>query len=273
MNMTGIEEAKKLIDNVLDYYRARKIFSEFGALNYGISRHMVFTGNPGTAKTTVARLFARILKENDLITGGTFIEAGRGDLVGKYVGWTARIIKKKFEEAVGGVLFIDEAYSLLDGHEGSFGDEAINTVVQELENHREDVIVIFAGYPDEMERFLDRNPGLRSRIAFHVSFPDYNPDELCDIAGLIAEKMGLTIENEARDRLKSIFEASAGQRHFGNGRMARNIVEKARMAQMSRLLRTNRTDIAGRDVRMIMAEDIEILEYSSREKIRIGFHA
>ena len=153
------------------------------------TRHMVFTGNPGTAKTTVARLFARIMKENNLLETGEFIEVGRADLVGKFVGWTASLIKKRFSEAKGGVLFIDEAYSLVDDRSGSFGDEAINTIVQEMENNRENVIVIFAGYPDRMKEFIDRNPGLSSRIAFHVSFPDYSTPELCDIANLAAKRM------------------------------------------------------------------------------------
>ena len=130
--------------------------------------HMVFTGNPGTAKTTVARLFARILKENGVLSKGDLIECGRSDLVGKYVGWTAVQVKNMFKKAKGSVLFIDEAYSLCDDRSGSYGDEAINTIVQEMENNRDDMVVIFAGYPKEMNDFLDRNPGLRSRIAFHA---------------------------------------------------------------------------------------------------------
>ena len=114
------------------------------------------------------------MKENNLLSKGNLIEVGRGDLVGKYVGWTAPTIQKKFKEAQGSVLFIDEAYSLVDDRDGSFGDEAINTIVQEMENHRNDVVVIFAGYPDKMESFLQKNPGLRSRIAYHVPFSDYD---------------------------------------------------------------------------------------------------
>lgn len=160
--------------------------------------HMVFTGNPGTAKTTVARLFARIMRENGLLSRGHLVEVGRGDLVGKYVGWTAQTVQKKFEQAEGGVLFIDEAYALVDDRSGSYGDEAINTIVQEMENHRDDMVVIFAGYPDRMEEFLQKNPGLRSRIAYHVPFADYSVEELCSIAALTARKKGLHLDDRHR---------------------------------------------------------------------------
>ena len=126
--------------------------------------HMVFTGNPGTAKTSVARLFARIMKENGLLSKGNLIEVGRGDLVGKYVGWTAPTIQKKFKEAQGSVLFIDEAYSLVDDRNGSFGDEAINTIVQEMENHREDVIVILPVIPTRWRHFCKRTRGFAPEL-------------------------------------------------------------------------------------------------------------
>ena len=158
MEMIGIDEAKKVIIKALNYYKAQKLFADKGMKTDRPAMHMVFTGNPGTAKTTVARLFARIMKENDLLSKGNLIEVGRGDLVGKFVGWTAPTIQKKFRDAQGSVLFIDEAYSLVDDRNGSFGDEAINTIVQEMENHRDDVVVIFAGYPDKMEGFLRKNP-------------------------------------------------------------------------------------------------------------------
>ena len=168
--MIGIGEAKKVILNAVSYFKAQKLFADRGMKKEHPSMHMVFTGNPGTAKTTVARLFAEIMRENGLLSKGKLIEVGRGNLVGRYVGWTAQMIQQKFQEARGSVLFIDEAYSLVDDRNGSYGDEAINTIVQEMENHREDVVVIFAGYPDKMEEFLNKNPGLRSRIAFHVPF-------------------------------------------------------------------------------------------------------
>ncbi len=273
MEMTGIDEAKKLINTAINCRRAQKFFAGAGVGEEKFSMHMVFSGNPGTAKTTVARLFAQILKENGLVETGAFIEAGRGDLVGKYVGWTAKIIQKKFREASGGVLFIDEAYSLLDDRSGSFGDEAINTIVQELENHREDVITIFAGYPDKMEEFLERNPGLRSRIAFHVLFPDYDTDQLCEIAKLTAGRMGLCFSEDAGRRLREIFDPARKRRNFGNGRFVRNVVEKARMKQMTRLFDAGYDIISKGDLGTLTAGDIELPEMKESGRMSIGFHS
>lgn len=181
--MIGLAEPKRIISEALDFNKAQKLFADKGFTAKRPSMHMVFAGNPGSAKTTVARLFAQIMKDNGLLTVGKLIEVGRADLVGKYVGWTAQIVRDKFKSAKGSVLFIDEAYSLVEERGGLYGDEAINTIVQEMENAREDTVVIFAGYPDKMREFIERNPGLKSRIAFHVNFPDYNTDELMEIFG------------------------------------------------------------------------------------------
>lgn len=272
--MVGLDEAKKVIHRALSYYKAQKLFADKGMKADHLAMHMVFTGNPGTAKTTVARLFARIMKENSLLSKGNLIEVGRGDLVGKYVGWTAPTIQKKFKEAQGSVLFIDEAYSLVDDRSGSYGDEAINTIVQEMENHREDVVVIFAGYPDKMESFLQKNPGLRSRIAYYVPFADYDTQSLCAIAKLIAGQKGLTLTDEACDKLTMLFDIARTESDFGNGRYVRNVIEKARMAQATRLLSMEYDRIKSRDIATITAEDIEIPERTPKtEKKRIGFCA
>ena len=234
--------------------------------------HMVFTGNPGTAKTSVARLFAKIMRDNGLLSKGHLVEVGRGDLVGRFVGWTAPTVQKKFSEAKGGVLFIDEAYSLADEKTGSFGDEAINTIVQEMENHRDDVVVIFAGYPDKMEGFLQKNPGLRSRIAFHVPFADYNTKDLCRIAKLIAKKKGLTLSEDACDKLEDVFDAARSEVDFGNGRYVRNVIEQAKMAQATRLLAMDFDSIRRKDVVTICADDITMPALSDRPPRRsIGF--
>ena len=254
--MIGLAEAKRVVDRALAYHKAQHIFADRGMQIDTPAMHMCFTGSPGTAKTTVARLFAAILRENGVLPRGHLVEVGRGDLVGRFVGWTAPTIQKKFREAMGGVLFIDEAYSLLDDRSGSFGDEAINTIVQEMENHRKDVIVIFAGYPEPMERFLARNPGLRSRIAFHVPFEDYTADELCKISALLAKQKGMTLSEGAVGKLRGVFETARKCEDFGNGRFARSILEQARMAQAVRLLRDS--DAAERaDVTTLLAEDIE----------------
>ena len=234
--------------------------------------HMIFSGNPGTAKTTVARLFARIMRENGLLSKGQLVEVGRGDLIAKYVGWTAQNVQSKFKAAKGGVLFIDEAYSLVDDRSGSFGDEAINTIVQEMENHREDVVVIFAGYPDKMEGFLQKNPGLRSRIAFHVPFADYSTDELCEIAKLIGRGKGMSITEDAINKLKVLFDDARTRNDFGNGRYVRNVFEQAKMNQATRLVELDFDEITDAELSTITAEDIVAPPSSKRvEKQKIGF--
>lgn len=270
--MIGLTDAKKVIQQALDYYKAQKLFAARGMVKDHPAMHMVFTGNPGTAKTSVARLFARIMKENGLLSHGDLIEVGRSDLVGKYVGWTAPTVKQKFREARGNVLFIDEAYSLVDDRNGSFGDEAINTIVQEMENHREDMVVIFAGYPDKMEEFLNKNPGLRSRIAFNVPFSDYDTDSLCKIAALIAKGKGLTFSDDAMDRLAEIFDIAGSLDDFGNGRYARNVVEKARMAMASRLVLMDPDLVTDKAITTICPEDLELPVITKQTK-RYGFCA
>ena len=236
--------------------------------------HMVFTGNPGTAKTTVARLFAQIMKENGLLPVGDLIEVGRADLVGKYVGWTAPTVKAKFAAAKGSVLFIDEAYSLVDDKDGLFGDEAINTIVQEMENQRDDTVVIFAGYPDKMEQFLKKNPGLRSRIAFHIPFEDYKPAELLDIFTLMAKQQKLGLAPLVRERLLPIFSLATKQPDFGNGRFVRNLLEKSRMKQASRLVRLDPDTVTMEMVSTLIPEDIDEPQLPQKEERRVlGFCA
>ena len=270
-SMIGLDSAKKMIRQALDSYKAQKLFREKGLSEDTFCNHMIFTGNPGTAKTSVARLFARILKDNDVISKGQIVEVGRADLVGKYVGWTAPTVKRKFKEALGGILFIDEAYSLVDDRTGLYGDEAINTIVQEMENHRDELIVIFAGYPDKMEGFLDKNPGLRSRIAHHIHFEDYNVDELCQIANHIASQKGMVIDEGAMERIKGIMEEVSTQSDFGNGRYVRNVIEKARMAQSSRLVHMDFDSISQEDVKTIRADDIEAPAKVKKTVNKIGF--
>lgn len=271
MNMIGLTEAKKVIDRAIKYRKAQKLFADKGMKADHPSMHMVFSGSPGTAKTTVARLFARIMKDNGLLSVGHLVEVGRGDLVGKYVGWTAKTVQEKFRKAKGGVLFIDEAYSLVDDRGGSYGDEAINTIVQEMENHRDELVVIFAGYTDKMEEFLNKNPGLRSRIAYHVPFPDYSTEELCEIAKLIAAEKGLTLSDEAQDKLAKVFDIAKTGSDFGNGRYVRNIIEKSRMAQTERLLEMDPDKVTRSSVATICAEDIDMPEKKQTEKHMIGF--
>lgn len=272
--LIGLGSAKEVMNNALNYFKAQKLFADRGMIAERPSMHMVFTGNPGTAKTTVARLFAEILKENGLLPNGDMYEVGRADLVGKYVGSTAPLVKSAFKRAKGGVLFIDEAYSLVDDRDGLFGDEAINTIVQEMENNRKDTIVIFAGYTDKMEGFLNKNPGLRSRIAFHIPFEDYSVNELCNIAKYIATEKKLNLSPDAVSKLEILFESARKSADFGNGRFARNIIEKAKMAQANRLMKKDFDSITDEDLITIIAEDIETPKTQSQEKvIKIGFSA
>lgn len=270
-DMIGLSHAKKMIYNALDYYKVQSMYRKLGKKIEQPSMHMVFTGNPGTAKTTVARLFAQILRDNDIITNGRLVEVGRADLVGKYVGHTAPLVKKAFERAEGGVLFIDEAYALLDDKEGMYGDEAINTIVQEMENRRNDTIVIFAGYPKEMEAFLARNPGLKSRIAFHVPFEDYSPQELVEIAQLMAKNKENTISEDALPKLSQIFGLAAATDDFGNGRYARNVMEKAELNRASRLAKLSFDEITEEMLATFVSQDFETDATSSCREQRIGF--
>ncbi|OQC00346.1 MAG: Stage V sporulation protein K [Firmicutes bacterium ADurb.Bin099] len=270
-SLIGLTEAKKVMDTALDFYKAQLLFKDKGIDTNKTAIHMVFTGNPGTAKTTVARLFAQILKDNGYLSIGDLIEVGRADLVGKYVGWTAPIVKAKFQAAKGSVLFIDEAYSLVDGNPGLYGDEAINTIVQEMENNREDTVVIFAGYPDKMAAFLDRNPGLKSRIAFHIPFNDYSPKELYEILELMANDSKMILSDGIKDKVLNIFEKVYKQENFGNGRYVRNMFEKAKQRQGSRLIRMDAESVTKDDVQTLLPEDFEEEQNTSPQSSTIGF--
>ena len=223
--LVGISNAKDQVKRILAFAKMRKAMEENGEHLEPITMNMEFVGNPGTAKTTVARIVAGLLKEIGIIKTGEFIEAGRADLVAKYVGQTAPMIQNVFQRAKGGVLFIDEAYSLLEEGRGGFGDEAINMIVQEMENNRKDTIVIFAGYPDEMEKFFLRNPGLRSRVPFRVNFEDYNVEEMLDICKLEAFKKGFLTDDMADKKIMEICEKSIKNKNNGNGRFCRNLIE------------------------------------------------
>lgn len=255
--MIGLEEAKSVIQKAVKYYKVQRLYQDRGISQDRLAMHMVFTGNPGTAKSTVARLFARIMKENGLLSRGHLVEVGRSELVDRYVGWTAKTVKDKFDKAKGGVLFIDEAYSLMDDRSGSFGDEAINTIVQEMENRRDDMVVILAGYPEKMEWLLSRNPGMRSRVAFHVPFSDYDAEGLCEIARLIGKSKSVDLSQEAVDKLRTGFEAACCIPDFGNGRYVRNVIELAKMNQAERILEMDPVQITERELRTIEAIDIE----------------
>ena len=267
--LVGIKAAKNQVKKILAFAKMRKAMEEKGEQLEPITLNMEFVGNPGTAKTTVARIVAGVLKEIGIITSGEFIEVGRADLVAQYVGQTAPMVKSVFQRAKGGVLFIDEAYSLLDKGNGRFGDEALNVIVQEMENNRKDTIVIFAGYPDEMDEFFLRNPGLRSRVPFRVRFDDYTTDELSDICELEAGKRGFLIDVKAKEIIKEICESSTQNIENGNGRFCRNLVEKA---VLNFALRNYGGDEAAENIEYILKkEDFNDITVFNRKKTAIGF--
>ena len=273
-NMIGLSEIKSLADQIIASYKMQSLRDNYGFNDCTISKHMVFTGNPGSAKTTVARLLADILTEEGVLKSGCLVECGRSDLVGRYVGWTAKAVRDKFKEAEGGILFIDEAYSLVDDSR-SFGDEAINTIVQEMENRRNRVIVIFAGYPDKMREFLNRNEGLRSRIAFHLDFPDYKEEELTGILELMLKERGLKVDAKAKDKCREIFRNACTQEEYGNGRFVRNLIEQAMLRQAKRLMGSGRrSEIPKASMERLTAEDFEvnIAEiFDNKRRVSIGF--
>ena len=271
--LIGLKNAKRLVRQAIDFNSFQVKYHSDIKQDEKPSRHMVFTGNPGTAKTTVARLFAQIMKDNHVLSRGNLIEVGRKDLVGKYVGWTARLVEEVFNNARGSVLFIDEAYSLVDDKAGMYGDEAINTIVQMMENRRDDTIVIFAGYPDKMQSFLERNPGLRSRIAFHVDFDDYNEDELVDILRLMADKVNVNLADDVESKVREIISRGIGLKDFGNGRFIRNIFEGARMAQASRIMGMDENDVDQTVVNTLIADDFTEPDEIREKNVfrRIGF--
>ncbi|MBQ9480026.1 MAG: AAA family ATPase [Selenomonadaceae bacterium] len=255
--MVGLKEQKELIEQILASHKMMKLRLDMGLKRQTMTRHMCFMGNPGSAKTTVARLLTDILNKEGVLRTGRFVECGRGDLVGEYVGWTAKIVQKKFRQARGGVLFIDEAYSLVDDEHGLYGDEAINTIVQEMENKRNQVIVIFAGYTDRMKEFLDRNEGLRSRIAFHLTFPDYGADELVDILKLMIKNKKYTASDEVFDECRKIFVQASKHKNFGNGRFVRNLLEQAMMKQDQRLFKQG-GDLTREQLLELKVEDFDV---------------
>lgn len=234
--LIGLHEVKRKIKDITNLVAFNKLRREQGFKTDEISLHMVFSGNPGTGKTTVARLVASILKAVGVLSKGHLVEVGRSDLVAEYVGQTAIKTMNKIKEAKGGVLFIDEAYSLVRGSASSdFGIEAIDTIVKSMEDERNNLVVILAGYPNEMKSFIDSNPGLQSRFKNHIDFPDYSLTELMDITHLLLRQRDYKITHGAIAIFKRMIgKATLRYPHtHGNGRLVRNMIEDAVMAKAS----------------------------------------
>jgi SpoVK/Ycf46/Vps4 family AAA+-type ATPase len=226
-SLIGLENVKEQVRKIAAYARMKKAMGAQGTGKLSMALNTEFSGNPGTAKTTVARILAGIFHEIGLLESDDIVEVGRSDLIAGYVGQTAPKVRDVFKKADGKLLFIDEAYSLVDVSKNDFGDEAIDTIVQEMENRRDRTIVIFAGYPDRMAEFFERNPGLRSRVPFSVKFSDYPVETLVKIAESEASKRGFAITADAVSKVNSICAEATSQPQFGNGRFCRNLVENA----------------------------------------------
>ena len=269
--LVGLGEVKAQIRKLAAFAKMKQAMSDKEGASSPIVLNMEFVGNPGTAKTTVARIIAGILHEIGLLPTSELVEVGRADLVAKYVGQTAEKVKEVFQKAKGMLLFIDEAYALTDCWENSYGDEAISTIVQEMENNREDTVVIFAGYPDKMNEFFSRNPGLRSRVPFTIRFQDYSAEEMAQIVEAEARKRGFSVMPEAKQRVLDICARAAGNPDAGNGRFCRNLVESAVLSYAERVF-GQADNSAGCDFTLIGA-DFSIPDAVQDAKLRrhIGF--
>lgn len=235
--LIGLQSVKRNVHSLLHLQSIQMEREARGLPRIPMSNHLVFTGNPGTGKTTVARMIARIYKKIGLLSKGTFVEVDRSGLVAGYVGQTAIEVSNVLDSAKGGVLFIDEAYALANGVGGDYGMEAIETLLKRMEDEREDLVVIVAGYPKLMERFISSNPGLRSRFSKKIFFPDYTPEELLDILQYMVRKNGFTISEPALDFAYEVLEKKYNTRteDFANAREVRNFFESAIVSQADRL--------------------------------------
>ncbi len=254
--LIGLESVKEEVTRMTNFVKVQQMRKAKGMAASPISYHCVFTGNPGTGKTTVARLLAAIYKDLGVLSEGHLIETDRSGLVAEYVGQTAIKTNKIIDSAIGGVLFIDEAYALVKGDNNDFGMEAISTLLKRMEDDRDKLVVILAGYGDEMKTFIDSNPGLQSRFNRYIHFPDYSASDLMDISKLDIKKLDYELAEEAATALRELFESAVQHKdkNFGNGRFARNIVEKILENQATRL--SSKSDISDEDLRMIIVSDI-----------------
>lgn len=256
-SVIGLDDVKSYIRSLQAHVLINQRRRQQGLKTTEISKHMIFTGNPGTGKTTIARLFARYMKAIGALSQGQLVEVTRADLVAKYVGQTAPLTMSVIRSALGGVLFIDEAYSLYRGRDDSFGLEAIDTLVKAMEDNRDDLIVILAGYKKEMAAFLEANSGLKSRFPNIIEFPDYTGEQLMAIADQIAKGKGYRIDDSVKAPLTAWFDQKQAESAAtaGNGRLARNTIEEAILKQSERLLKEENADMD-----LLKKEDFSILK-------------
>ncbi len=256
-DLIGLAPVKKRIRETAALLLVDRARKRLGLAHQTPTLHMSFTGNPGTGKTTVAMKMANLLHRLGYVRKGHLVTVTRDDLVGQYIGHTAPKTKEILKKAMGGVLFIDEAYYLYrPENERDYGQEAIEILLQVMENQRDDLVVILAGYGDRMDRFFESNPGFRSRIAHHIDFPDYSDGELFQIAEHMLDEQNYSLTPAAQKALKDYIHARRGQSHFANARSIRNALDRARLRQANRLFETAKGPLDAAALSAIDEEDI-----------------
>lgn len=264
--LIGLDSIKKEVNNLINMVTIHKLRQENGLKTVDMSLHMVFTGNPGTGKTMIARIMARIYRSLGVLTKGHLVEVDRSGLVAGYVGQTATKTSAVIEKALGGVLFIDEAYALNGKSENDFGQEAIDTLLKAMEDHREDLVVIVAGYDGLMEKFIHSNPGLESRFNRYLHFDDYTLDEMVAILDLNVKKGQYQFTEDGREAAKQyISDANTSSISFGNARGVRNIFERLLVQQANRLAQSG--NLSKDDLMTLTAEDVQAARDSDEKMI------
>ncbi len=256
-SLIGLDNVKKLIYEIEAYIaiQQKRILAHLSTNN--LTLHMIFKGNPGTGKTTIARILSNMFKSMGVLAKGHLVEVERADLVGEYIGHTAQKVREQVKRAMGGILFIDEAYSLARGGEKDFGKEAIDTLVKSMEDNKDNLILILAGYREEMEHFLRSNPGLRSRFPIHIEFEDYTKEQLMDIAQVMVENKQYKFSQGARIKLYNMLTDSflSKENTTGNARLVRNLIERAIRKQAVRLI--NKKNITRDELIYLLEEDFQ----------------
>lgn len=256
-SLVGLQGVKKLIEEIYSYIEIQKMRQKEKLVSEPLGLHMIFKGNPGTGKTTVARILGKLFKEVGVLPKGHLVEVERADLVGEFIGHTAQKTRDQIKKALGGILFIDEAYSLARGGDKDFGKEAIDALVKGMEDYRDNLILILAGYQDEMDWFVETNPGLRSRFPIHITFPDFSNRELLAIADLMLQQRQYCLSNGAREEFRFVIEKEHKRHeHSGNARLVRNLIERAIRRQAVRLLRSD-GEPSRNELMAIVREDLE----------------
>lgn len=272
--LVGLENVKRAVQDLIVYQKVQKLRREQNLHSAKNTLHLAFTGNPGTGKTTVARIVGRIYKQIGLLSKGHFVEVSRTDLIAGYQGQTALKVKKVIERAKGGVLFIDEAYSITENdHADSYGRECLTELTKALEDYRDDLVVIVAGYTEPMNKFFEANPGLKSRFNTFIEFTDYNADELDKILASMCGNNDYVLDAEAKGKIHLYFEQQASQKghNFANGRLVRNLYDDLVMNQAKRVIhitvpsREELSEIKAEDV--IFADNEEVVQLGNKQSL------